>query len=185
MENVPQTGSFLLVANHQSNYDPIFVGTIAHDRLFTCIARGTLFKSKILSFLMNSFGVISINRGDSDVAAMRTALEVLESGRGILLFPEGTRSKDGNIGEFQRGFWLLLKKSRAPLLPVAIEGAFDVWPMGSKPKLFGRIESGAGELIPAKTLLDMGEVEGTAFIKEKIEELRCKYRKNIDNLSKQ
>ena len=139
MQHVPRTGPFLIAANHQSNFDPIFVGTVAYERVFTSIARESLFKSKILGWFMRSFGVIAIRRGESDTKAIRAALQAMQSGQGVLIFPEGTRSEDGKIGVFQRGFWLLLKKSKAPVLPLGIDGAFDAYPIGSSPKLFGCI----------------------------------------------
>ena len=181
---VPKTGPFIIAANHQSNFDPILVGALAHDRLFISIARDSLFKSKFLAFMMQGFGVIPVRRGESDTKAIRGAIAVLEKGQGILLFPEGTRSQDGSIGQFQRGLWLLIKKSQAPVLPFAIEGTFDVWPIGTSPKLSGYVESCAGELIPADTLLGMGEKRGSDFIKGEIESLRKQCRESIISRSK-
>ena len=95
------------------------------------------------------------------------------------MFPEGTRSSDGEVGEFQRGFWLIMKKSKATLLPVGIDGAFDVYPIGSKPKLFGRIEVAAGEAIDAEMLLNLGEEKGIAFVRNRIVELQQQCKSNI------
>ncbi|MDP7008427.1 MAG: lysophospholipid acyltransferase family protein [Phycisphaerales bacterium] len=182
---VPKHGPVLIVSNHQSHFDPPLVGVVVTDRPFKSIARDTLFSSKILSFLMRRFGVIAIRRGDSDTKAMRAAIEELHAGGSVMLFPEGTRTKDGQIGTFHRGVWMLIKRGNAQVLPFAIEGAYEVWPAGSNPKFRGWIESAAGEPIPSKDLVDMGEEKGLAFLKSKIESLRLMCRENIDRRSKQ
>ncbi len=182
--NVPTTGPILYVANHQSNFDPAIVGMVVNDRPFKGIARDTLFESKMLSGFMRGFGVIAIKRGESDTTAIRSALVEFEAGRCVMMFPEGTRTKDGELGEFQRGFWLLMKKSRATILPIGFDGAFDAYPIGSKPKLRGWIEAAAGEPISAPELLEMGEKTGTQYVRSKVESLMLQCRENIDRRSK-
>jgi len=182
--NVPRTGSILFVANHQSNFDPAAVGVLAKDRPFMGIARDTLFKSKLLAAYIRGFGAISIKRGESDMVAIRKSIAELAAGRCVMMFPEGTRSLDGKIGDFQRGFWLLMKKSNTVVLPVGIDGAFDIYPIGSKPKLRGYIEVIAGKPIKAKELLELGEEEGTTLVKNRIEALRQQCREHINKRSK-
>lgn len=184
MENIPRTGALIFIANHQSNFDPAIVGAVAVDRPFKGIARDTLFQSKFLSAFMRGFGAISIKRGESDMAAMKAAIAELASGRCVLLFPEGTRTPDGELGEFQRGFWLLIKKSKATVLPIGFDGAFEAYPIGSKPKFRGCLEAIVGEPIQASNLLEMGEEQGTAFVRSSIEELILQCRENIKRRSK-
>ncbi len=183
-ENIPRSDSILFVANHQSNFDPAIVGVLVHDRPFKGIARDTLFDSKLLGAFMRGFGVISIKRGESDMVAIRKAIAEFSAGRCVMMFPEGTRSIDGELGEFQRGFWLLMKKSKAMVVPIGIDGAFDAYPTGSRPKLRGYIESSAGKPIEAETLLEMGEEDGTKYIRSRIELLIMECRENIRNRSK-
>jgi 1-acyl-sn-glycerol-3-phosphate acyltransferase len=183
-QHIPRTGSVLFVANHQSNLDPAIVGAIAVDRPFKGIARETLFHSKLLSAFMKGFGAISIKRGESDTVAIRAAIAELAYGRCALMFPEGTRTTDGEVGKFQRGFWLLMKKSNAIVQPIGIDGAFDACPTGSKPKLRGYIEVEAGEPIDAAVLLEMGEEQGTAFVRSAIETLMLQCREKIKKRSK-
>jgi len=183
-ENVPSTGPVLFLANHQSNFDPALVGVIVGDRPFKGIARDTLFESKMLGAFMSGFGVISIKRGESDMVAIRKALVELDAGRCVMMFPEGTRTQDGELGTFQRGFWLLMKKSKATVLPIGFDGAFDAYPIGSKPKLRGWIEVAVGEPIAADELLEMGEEKGTTFIHSKVESLMLQCRANIKRRSK-
>lgn len=181
--HVPKTGPILFVANHQSNFDPSIVGILVGDRPFKGIAKVALFESKLLGAFMHGFGVISIKPGESDVTAIRDAIKELSAGRCIMMFPEGTRTKDGAIGKFQRGFWLLMKRSNAIVLPIGLEGAYECYPFGSKPKLRGWIEVAAGEPIEACDLLDMGEEEGTEFVRSRVEELRLQCRVSIDKRS--
>ena len=183
-EFVPRTGPIIFVANHQSNFDPPIIGAVISDRPSKGIARSTLLESKLLGSYISAFGVISIKRGESDLVAIKKALQELAAGRCVMIFPEGTRTQTGEMGEFQRGFWLLLKKSKAMVLPVGIDGAFDAYPMGSKPKLRGCIEAMAGEAMSAESLLEMGEQDGTAFVRSKIELLMLQCKENIKKRSK-
>lgn len=183
-EFVPRTGPIIFVANHQSNFDPPIIGAVISDRPSKGIARSTLLESKLLGSYISAFGVISIKRGESDLVAIKKALQELAAGRCVMIFPEGTRTQTGEMGEFQRGFWLLLKKSKAMVLPVGIDGAFDAYPMGSKPKLRGCIEAMAGEAMSAESLLEMGEQVGTAFVRSKIELLMLQCKENIKKRSK-
>src|SRR5262245_42862103 len=130
-EHVPPTGPIIYVANHQSHLDPPIVGVLVTDRPFSGLARATLFHSRILAWIMRGIGAIDIEQGKGDAGAMKAVLSELQAGRSVLIFPEGTRTSDGAIGEFQRGVMLLIKRSAAQVVPVAIEGAFDIWPIGT------------------------------------------------------
>ncbi|MAI66877.1 MAG: hypothetical protein CMJ26_03245 [Phycisphaerae bacterium] len=178
-ELVPRTGPLIIVANHQSNFDPPIIGAIMNDRPSKGIARKTLLDSKLLGAYISAFGVIAINRGESDMVAIRKAIQELKEGRCVMIFPEGTRTKTGEMGEFQRGFWLLVKKSKAAVLPIGIDGAFDAYPTGSRPKLRGWIEAAVGEPITAEELLVKGEEDGIAFVRSKVEALMLRCRENI------
>ncbi len=183
-EHVPRTGPVLFISNHQSNFDPAIVGVLISDRPFKGIAKEELFNSKLLSAYMHGFGVISIKRGESDTTAIRSALSELYSGRCVMMFPEGTRTQNGEVGKFQRGFWLLAKKSKATILPIGIDGAFDAYPIGSKPKLRGNIKAVAGNPIQSEELLSMGEENGTVYVHSIIKKLMLQCRENISQCSK-
>jgi 1-acyl-sn-glycerol-3-phosphate acyltransferase len=175
-ENVPATGPIIYVSNHQSHFDPIIVGLPVGDRPFSGMARATLFQNKLLAWVMRSIGAVELDRDRPDASAMKKALEELQAGRCVLIFPEGTRTRDGRIGEFQRGAMLLIKRSGAKVVPVALEGAFDLWPTGQKyPKLRGRIAVQVAPPISAEELLRAGPDAG-------LDQLRSAIQKMCDEL---
>ena len=184
MEHIPASGPFIIAANHQSNFDPMIVGALAYDRVYNSIARATLFKSKLLAYLMNGFGVIAIKRGESDTVAIRRAITTLKKGQGVMIFPEGTRTPDGNVREFQRGLWLLIKKGKVPVVPVGIDGAYDAWKIGTSPKARGWTEVRAGKPFDGEALVEMGEEAGMRAIRESIIQLNEQCKASIHSRSK-
>ena len=93
--HVPRRGPVLLVANHQSFLDPILVGLGAHHRQFYALARATLFDQPLLAWLIRSLNALPVRQGVGDKAAMRRCLEVLDHQQALLVFPEGSRTRDG------------------------------------------------------------------------------------------
>lgn len=185
-EHVPPTGPIIYACNHQSHYDPCIIGVLVTDRPFTGMARATLFKSKVLAWLMRSIGAISLEQGKGDAGAMKAALAELEAGRCIMIYPEGTRTRDGALTAFQRGVMLLIKRSPpgTRVLPVAIEGAFDIWPIGQKhPRLTGRLAVKAAPAIPAAELLTGGPDAGLERLKKCIETMRLELRSALRSQS--
>jgi 1-acyl-sn-glycerol-3-phosphate acyltransferase len=179
-EHVPPAGPVIYVANHQSHYDAPIVGVLVTDRPFSGMARSGLFKSRILGSIMRGIGSIELEQGKGDAGAMKAALAELELGRTVLIFPEGTRTKDGALSEFQRGVMLLIKRSRANVVPVAVEGAFDIWPIGSsRPKLSGRMAVKAAPAIPSHDLMANGPDVALEYLKRTIETMRMKLRADM------
>ncbi|MHC4447852.1 MAG: lysophospholipid acyltransferase family protein, partial [Planctomycetota bacterium] len=131
-ENVPRRGPVIYVVNHQSYYDPPIAGCLVTDRPFVAMARATLFRSKVFSWVMRQIGAIPVDQERADLTAIRAMIAELRGGGCVLIFPEGQRTPDGNVGAFSPGLLTIVKRSKAPVLPVAIEGAFDVWPRPRK-----------------------------------------------------
>lgn len=173
VEHVPERGSAIFASNHQSNLDPMIVGILTWDRGFAAMARSGLFGFKPLAWLMTFIGAIPIQRGKSDRAAMRTAQDLLEKGSTVLLFPEGTRSVDGSLGTFRRGVALLARRAKAPIVPVALEGATDIWPRGRKfPRLRGWIGVQAGPAITVEEIAGMSDDQTLTLLRERIDAMR-------------
>jgi 1-acyl-sn-glycerol-3-phosphate acyltransferase len=148
--NIPRRGGVLMVTNHQSFLDPWLIG-IAPTRQVHYMARDTLFKGGILHWLMELLNVFPVKRGASDLTAIRTAVERLDKGFLLNIFPEGTRSEDGSIGNVAAGISIILNrcKTDVAILPVVIDGAFEAWPRTSKFPHPHPIRIWHGKAIPA------------------------------------
>ena len=134
IKNVPQTGSFILASNHSSFFDPPALGCRLPRNLHY-FARDSLFFWP-LGVLISNLNSIPVNRSQLDIATLKRVLKVLKGGDPLLLFPEGTRSADGNLGEGKKGIGLLLAKSQVDVLPARVTGGNKVLGKGM---LFPRI----------------------------------------------
>jgi 1-acyl-sn-glycerol-3-phosphate acyltransferase len=143
-----------MVTNHQSFLDPWLIG-IAPSRQVHYMARDTLFKGGFLHWLMELWNAFPVKRGAADLGAIRMAVDLLDKGYMVNIFPEGTRSEDGSIGQLAPGMSLILNrcKSDVAILPVVIDGAYEAWPRDKKMPRFlgGRIRICHGTPIPATT----------------------------------
>ena len=134
IKNVPQSGSFILASNHTSYFDPPALGCRLPRNLHY-FARDSLFFWP-LGVLISNLNSIPVNRSQLDIATLKRVLKVLKGGDPLLLFPEGTRSTDGNLGEGKKGIGLLLAKSQVDVLPARVTGGNKVLGKGM---LFPRI----------------------------------------------
>lgn len=128
VENVPPTGPLLIAGNHQSYLDPPSIGCPIVQRHLSFIARAGLFSFGPFGWVIGMLNSVPLAEEKGDAAAIREAIRRLEAGHAVLIFPEGSRTENGEIDDFKRGVSLLLKKARCPVLPVAIRGAYEVWP---------------------------------------------------------
>jgi 1-acyl-sn-glycerol-3-phosphate acyltransferase len=126
-DNIPKKGAFLLVCNHQSYLDPILCGVPLRRQVFF-VARASLFAHRLLGWLLSSVKTIPVKRGEADFSALRKVVGRLKEGRGVCLFPEGTRSSDGKIAPLRGGFGLLSRRGEATIVPVVVDGTFESWP---------------------------------------------------------
>lgn len=179
-EHVPRTGALLIVSNHQSHLDPPLVGVAVRHRHIVPLARIGLFKNRLFGALIRLYNAISLKQDESDTAAMRRAVAELNTGRAVVIFAEGSRTPDGALQPFKSGLWLLLKRGKCPVLPVAIEGAFDVWPRyRTFPRPSGRIGVMVGEPIPYEQLATMDARQGLALLEQRIEAMRLDLRQHL------
>jgi len=131
LENIPREGSFILAANHVSNFDPFLIGSFC-GRILSFPAKDSLFKNKISGSVLRSLNAFPIRREEADFAAIREALRRLKSGKPLLVFPEGTRKGLPGQKKIQQGIGLLAVKSAVPVYPARIEGSDLVLPVGAK-----------------------------------------------------
>jgi 1-acyl-sn-glycerol-3-phosphate acyltransferase len=126
-----KTGGALILSNHQSNLDPILIGLVC-DRGLNYVARQTLFNFAPLAWLMRSVGGFPIDREGSGLAGLKETLRRIEQGGIVVLFPEGTRTRDGEVHALKPGFCAIARRAGVSLVPLAIDGAFDSWPRGQR-----------------------------------------------------
>ncbi len=183
--HVPRRGPIVYVANHQSHFDPAIVGCLVADRPLVSLARASLYAVKPLAWVIRQIGAIPVRLGRADPAAMRAAIAEIRGGGCVLIFAEGTRSRDGGLGPFKPGVLTLLKRANASVVPIAIEGAFDVWPIGRKyPKLRGRIRVKAAPAIPSDDLLRDPPDVAMDRVRRQIETLRLELRRELRQATK-
>jgi 1-acyl-sn-glycerol-3-phosphate acyltransferase len=120
-------GGLLIASNHQSFLDPPLIG-VACRRRICYLARASLFEKRILGRLIRGLRTHPVARGAADTRALRAVTRLLRSSEVVLMFPEGTRSPDGELGPFKLGVAALAIRCAVPVLPVCVEGAFDCWP---------------------------------------------------------
>ena len=121
LENVPPRGPYLLIANHLSAFDPPLIMAVIPAPVMV-FAASTHRHDFILGELMDQIGAIWVQRGEVDRQALRTALQVLETGNVLGMAPEGTRSKTGALQQGKVGVAYLATRANVPLLPMAITG---------------------------------------------------------------
>jgi 1-acyl-sn-glycerol-3-phosphate acyltransferase len=126
--NVPPTGPVLFVANHQSALDPWFIALAVAPRKLTHLARSTLFTGSWFESLIRYLGAIPIDRNFGK-AGIERVLRRLQQGEAVLIFVEGKRTRTGELQPIKPGISLLVKKAiHVPVVPVAVAGAFEMWP---------------------------------------------------------
>jgi 1-acyl-sn-glycerol-3-phosphate acyltransferase len=127
-QNVPMQGPVLIVSNHQSNLDPVLIG-LASPRQLKYFARVGLFVWPF-SWWIRALGAVPIDR-DNAIGGIKTTLKLLKQGEAVVVFPEGSRTPDGQMHEMLPGFCMLARKSGATIVPVAIDGAFHALRRGT------------------------------------------------------
>ena len=162
-------GGLLVASNHQSHLDPPCIGSFARRR-FSYIAQSGLFKFKPFGWVIETLGSIPINQSSSDSVAIKEVIRRLAEGDAVLIFPEGTRCEKGEIEEFKRGVMLLVRRTKCPVQPVAIEGSYGAWPRHRRfPNLFGhRVMVNYGRPIPHDELMKDGDGAAMERLKREI-----------------
>jgi 1-acyl-sn-glycerol-3-phosphate acyltransferase len=145
-EPLPEQGGLIVLSSHQSHLDPLLLG-LACDRRLSSLARSSLYKFKPFGFIITALDAVPIDRNASAVAAMKTVIKRLEDGAAVIIFPEGTRTATGHLGEIKSGFALIARKAKVPIVPVAIVGAWECWPKTRLLPRPGRIRLEFGRVI--------------------------------------
>ncbi len=144
-EHIPQKGGFILACNHISYYDPPLLGSCVH-RSMNFLAKKELFQNPIFGRIMRWMHSLPVRRGAIDRSALKACGLVLKSGNGLILFPEGTRSKTKDFLPPKAGIGMIAIQADCPIIPAHISGSNDV---AGCLKWKNRVRITFGEPIPA------------------------------------
>jgi 1-acyl-sn-glycerol-3-phosphate acyltransferase len=125
-ERVPETGAVILASNHASFLDPPLVGA-GIKRGINYLARESLFRFPGIGALLHSWSAVPVDRDGGGAAGLKAILDRLLAGGGIILFPEGTRTRDGHLQPARSGIGLVVVKSNAPVVPVRVFGTYEAY----------------------------------------------------------
>ena len=154
-ENLPAEGGCILCINHFSNHDPLYVSScIPLERPVRFLAKKQLFDNKIMRPIVSGLGAIPVDRGNADLAAMRSALKVVKDGGVLGIFPQGTRSLDNSPTPMLNGASMIALRAGVPVIPVYVDGPY---------RLFRRTAVRFG---PAMDLSDLGRRCDSATLTE-------------------
>jgi 1-acyl-sn-glycerol-3-phosphate acyltransferase len=131
LEHLAPDQSYIFMANHQSNFDiPVLLGRLPAQ--FRWLAKAELFKIPVFGPAMKGCGYISIDRSDRKraFASLTRAAETIRAGTSVMIFPEGTRSLDGQIKDFKKGGFVLSVDAGMPIVPILLKGTFEIMPKG-------------------------------------------------------
>ena len=169
LEQLTPNGSYVFVANHLSYMDtPVLLGNLPDFRF---LAKSGLFKIPLLGTHLVTAGHIPVPRGDARAAVktMTSAAQLIrDRGISLLIFPEGGRSHDGALADFQEGAAYIAIRAGVPLVPIALQGTREVLPFGSGHVRSGNVSMRIGDPIPTDQvqLRDRGRV--TAELRDRI-----------------
>jgi len=142
------------------------------------LARETLFCFAPLGWLIRTLDAIPIDRDGLGLNGIKESLRRLKRGEMVLIFPEGTRTRDGEIAPFRPGFTALAARSKAWILPVAIEGAFAAWPRSRKLPSLGTIHVVFGKPFPPEEVAGCGERELVAEVERRVRQCQSTLREH-------
>lgn len=145
-ENIPAEGAVLLCANHVHMFDPVIIAMNSR-REIRFMGKAEAFEWPVLGSLFRAMGGFPVKRGGADISAVRTSLKYLKEGQIVGIFPEGTRSKTGELGKAQHGVMMLADSANVVMVPAGIMGPYKLW---------GRIKLRIGEPVMSRDLLPPG-----------------------------
>lgn len=175
--HIPRAGGVVLAANHSSYLDPPVMAAANNHRIVHFLARDTLLSNPIARWFFPRVAVIPLDRTRGDLAALKKTIAALKAGQVVGLFPEGTRSPDGQLQPAKGGIGFLIAKAGVPVVPMYIEGTQAAFPKGASKLGPGRVRAWLGPAISpeeiAAAMPGKGDYEAVgALVMSKIAALR-------------
>ncbi len=166
-EHVPAQGGFILAGNHVSYLDPLVFGAGCPRSLYY-MARDTLFRRPFFAWFLHEIHAFPLKRRAADFEAIRKGLRYLADGRGLLIFPEGTRQVGSRVGRAFAGVGFLARKAHAPVVPAYVSGTAKAMPKGSRRIRPVPLDVVFGPPIPAPTSQETTDVDHSRRVMEAI-----------------
>lgn len=165
VDRVPRNGPVIVAPVHVSTLDPPAVAC-GLPRMLAFMAKAELFKFPVFGSLIRSLGAFPVRRGEGDTEAVRLTLKLLDEGRAVLVFPEGTRGDGRTMLPVNRGVAMLAKRSGALVLPVGLSGTVKRLPRGASFPRLGRVTVWFGEPFRYADISGSGKEQEKAFSAE-------------------
>lgn len=157
-ENIPHDRPFIIVANHECYLDPFLFGIfIPYEIKFVTTA--DVFTTPLMRFLLKGTGSFPMRRHRQDLKSIRTMIRMVNKGQIVCIFPEGGRSTYGAPLPILKETLKLIQKCRVPILPVHLDGAYEIWPRWAPNRRHGRVKTVIGPIIPVEAQTDLVELE--------------------------
>lgn len=165
--NFPTHDGLLICSNHQSFLDPLILGVVC-PRPVNYLGRKTLFQFAPLGWFLKWNDTIAIDRESTGIGGMKETLRRIKRGESVLMFPEGTRTYDGEFHQLMSGFCILAKRSKATLMPIGFDGAFQAYPRQHKTPQLGHIHVVMGKPIPFDEYASLTDEQTTELLASRI-----------------
>lgn len=161
-KNIPKKGGLIIAPNHMSYADPPLVGSCMMRGLYF-MAKEELFRFPPFGFILKSVHAFPVKRGKQDVGAFKHAQRLLEEGKPVLVFPEGTRSRDGNFGKARAGLGMIASHAKVPVIPTRVYNSDKLKKLKKLVVIYGK------PIYPPK---EMSKEKYQAFSEKVLEEIK-------------
>lgn len=172
----PHVGKALLTPNHASFLDPPLIGAAWPEEVHF-LARGSLFNSTLLGWLLPRLNAHPIHGQAQDIKSMRLIYQLLSEDKKVVIFPEGSRSETGQLQAIKPGVAMIALRMQCPIIPVYIHGTFEAWPKHKRRPVFGTSIS----CVFGKPIINLGEGEESNR-KQAQEKLAQRIQKSLEEL---
>jgi len=164
IHHVPAAGGLVLAANHASFFDPPMIGAAVLQRPVSFMAKEELFRVPVFGAAIRGLRAVAVQRGQLSRSQLKDFIGMVRrEGRALAVFPEGTRSRNGALGDAHRGVGAICRMAEVPIIPVLVTGTWEVWPRTRLlPRPWGRIEVRFGAPVEwsHETLSASGDASG-------------------------